>query len=529
MIDFTIFTFVALSSILSTLIFYKFKVPSVIFLMFFGMILGPYGFRIVSKSEIIEIFSGIGSILLLFIIGLEFNIEKIREVFSKSLLIFLFESFFIFFSVYIFLSFFNFGVSERILISLTCMMTSTAVTFKLLSELGLERKREKTFILSVSILEDIAAIFLLSFISSLNFANFVNIETLIFSLVKSIFLILLLILIFPRFLKPIFSSIPQSDENILMLSLFFLSIFLWLSNIIGISPSLGAFLAGSILSLLLSENALKIIEKSGLIFISFFFFSFGFYLDWKAVVQNINLLFLLSFIYIFSKSLAIFFGFRIVGFSIKSSVFSSVSMIPLGEMAILLASYGLKLGLISSGIFGVISSLAVITSLISYFLIKNYESISNLIEKIHFISFKVPKMSFDFLNNVKKEGFENFISSIIFLSLLFYINLPIHQKDFITLFISIFCLSFISLSFFKISNRFLSLSLFLMYFEKSRRELKVLKEVIMLFILILIIFIYSVFIQEVTKIILLPVLIIIILIAIFRNLKMGPVGYYFKH
>jgi len=38
--------------------------------MFFGAILGPYGFGIISKSEIIEIFSEIGSILLLFIIGI---------------------------------------------------------------------------------------------------------------------------------------------------------------------------------------------------------------------------------------------------------------------------------------------------------------------------------------------------------------------------------------------------------------------------------------------------------------------------
>ena len=97
-------------------------------------------------------------------------------------------------------------------------------------------------------------------------------------------------------------------------------------------------------------------------------------------------------------------GFRIVGFSIEPSLFSSFSMIPipLGEMAILLASYGSKLGLISSGIFGVISSMSVITSIISYFLIKNYERISNLIEKISFISFEIPKISLKFLKLYEK-------------------------------------------------------------------------------------------------------------------------------
>jgi hypothetical protein len=78
--------------------------------------------------------------------------------------------------------------------------------------------------------------------------------------------------------------------------------------------------------------------------------------------------------------------------------------IPLGEMAILLASYRSKLGLISSGIFGVISSTSVIISIISYFLIKNYERISNLIEKISFISFEIPKISLEFLKLYEKEG-----------------------------------------------------------------------------------------------------------------------------
>ena len=101
-------------------------------------------------------------------------------------------------------------------------MTSTSITIKLLSELGLGEKKEKLFIVSISILEDIVAVFLLSFISNLNFIYF---ESLIFSLVKSLFIISFLILIFSKFSKIIFSLVPQNDENILMLSLLFLSTF----------------------------------------------------------------------------------------------------------------------------------------------------------------------------------------------------------------------------------------------------------------------------------------------------------------
>jgi len=75
-------------------------------------------------------------------------------------------------------------MSEKNLISLMCIMTSTTITFKLLSELRLEKEKEKLFIFSVSVLEDFASVFLLSFISGL---NFVSLESSIFSLVKSLF------------------------------------------------------------------------------------------------------------------------------------------------------------------------------------------------------------------------------------------------------------------------------------------------------------------------------------------------------
>ena len=75
-------------------------------------------------------------------------------------------------------------MSEKILISLMCIMTSTTITFKLLSELGLEKEKEKLFVFSVSVLEDFTSVFLLSFISGL---NFVSLELSIFSFVKSLF------------------------------------------------------------------------------------------------------------------------------------------------------------------------------------------------------------------------------------------------------------------------------------------------------------------------------------------------------
>jgi CPA2 family monovalent cation:H+ antiporter-2 len=382
MFDFSILGFIALASIISTLISLRLRTPAVIFLIILGMLFGPHCLGIIKESETIDLFSEIGSILLLFLIGMEFNFKKLKEAgFAKATTIFLFEFIFLFVLMYSTFSLLGFKKGEKIFLSSIFAITSTALLIRILKEMNMDKRKEVPLIIGVSLLEDISVVFLLSLISSLALEEKISLDAIFFSLFKSFFVLFFVVFSLLKLFPFISSYLPKDEENILMLAIAFLSFFVWLTNALGMSSSLGAFIAGSIISSLIPIKINKLIEKTSTLFVSVFFLSFGMYINPSSVLHNLPIILLLSFLVIIGKLISVALGFSLFGYSAYSSFFASSSMVPLGEISILLASYGAKLGIISTDFFGIVSAIVMITSLASYPLIKLHEKIGKIFEK----------------------------------------------------------------------------------------------------------------------------------------------------
>ncbi|MGC9200907.1 MAG: cation:proton antiporter, partial [Candidatus Aenigmatarchaeota archaeon] len=90
MFDFTPFGIISVAFIIAAIISSKLKVPLTVLLILVGMIFGP-GLKLIKENEIIDAFAEIGSIFLLFLIGLEFNLEKIKNISLPAALVFITE------------------------------------------------------------------------------------------------------------------------------------------------------------------------------------------------------------------------------------------------------------------------------------------------------------------------------------------------------------------------------------------------------------------------------------------------------
>ena len=528
MFDFSILGFIALASIISTLISFRLKTPAVIFLIILGMLFGPHCFGFIKESETIDLFSEIGSILLLFLIGMEFNFKKLKEAgFAKATTIFLFEFIFLFVLMYSTFSLLGFKRGEKIFLSSIFAITSTALLIRILKEMNLDKRKEVPLIIGVSLLEDISVVFLLSLISSLALEEKISLDAIFFSLFKSFFVLLFVVVSLLKVFPLISSYLPKDEENILMLAIAFLSFFVWLTNGLGMSSSLGAFIAGSIISSLIPIKTNKLIEKTSTLFVSVFFLSFGMYVNPSSILHNLPIILLLSFLVIIGKLISVALGFSLFGYSACSSFFASSSMVPLGEIPILLASYGAKLGIISTDFFGIVSAIVMITSLASYPFIKLHEKIGKIFEKIFIFSFR-PSISPQFISDFikltdkfqRKEELKNFLLYFLFLSLVFYFNLPFHQKDFIIFSITI-VLTFLAISrFYSISRRLISFVTLPFFFKKLIKEREIQTEFSLVITLILLELFYGFFVQEETDLwFLLPSLIITFIIAALKQIK----------
>jgi monovalent cation:H+ antiporter-2, CPA2 family len=134
---------------------FKLKQPMVIGYIFAGMIIGPYTppFTLVSSIETINLLAELGIIMLLFIVGTEFPIAKLRAIGKKALVIALSEAFGTFVIGYIVGQQMGLALFDSLFLALSISVTSTVIVMRVLEELGMLREESSYLLLGVAVIE----------------------------------------------------------------------------------------------------------------------------------------------------------------------------------------------------------------------------------------------------------------------------------------------------------------------------------------------------------------------------------------
>ena len=165
--DFTIIMVVA--SIMA-MISYKLKQPMVIGYIIAGMIIGPYTppFSLILNFDILNLFAEIGVILLLFVVGMEVPIEKLKKIGKKALVIAFIEGLGTFAIGYFVCQALNYSVSDSLFLALAISVTSTVIVMRILEELDMIKEEATIIILGVAVIEDIIIISMLAIMQSVS-------------------------------------------------------------------------------------------------------------------------------------------------------------------------------------------------------------------------------------------------------------------------------------------------------------------------------------------------------------------------
>src|ERR671930_865486 len=163
--DFAVIMIVAAVMLIIT---HKLRQPMVIGYIVAGMIIGPYTppFSLISSIQTVNVLSELGIIMLLFVIGTEFPIAKLKSVSKVSIIVALPESMGTLLIVFFISERLGFSFFDSMFLALAMSITSTVVTIRILEELDIIRDRSSTIILGVLIIEDIIAISALAILQS---------------------------------------------------------------------------------------------------------------------------------------------------------------------------------------------------------------------------------------------------------------------------------------------------------------------------------------------------------------------------
>lgn len=371
-----------LCAIIGGIIATRFKQPPVFGLLLVGAIIGPSTLNIVQDLSMINMMADLGAILLLFAIGLEFDISKLMKLGARSFLIGFLKFGIVLFFGYETTLLLGFSSKVALFVGVILSFSSTVVVIKVLEQKEMFKRKEVPLLVAILIIEDILAVFALTFFSGIkdSSSSFLSIfEHIIFSIAILIFAYLIIMKILKYAVNIILRN--NSDESVLIfLSLGIGALFSYFAYYLGLTPSAGAFLAGSLIASLPNAKEYgKAIHPYAIIFTSIFFMAMGTLVNFKSIESNIALIAALIVAVLVSRFIAIgLLTFLFANFKNEQPFFSSIAMISVGEFSLLVAKESEKFGL-GIDLVTITASLIFITAILMSIGINYSEPLHNFI------------------------------------------------------------------------------------------------------------------------------------------------------
>lgn len=305
-----IFAIVMTTVLIAPLLAEKLRLPGIIGLIFFGIILGPHVFNILEKDRAIDLLGKIGLLYIMFQAGLEINLDEIKR--NKHLSInFGIMTFLIPLVLGTVGAFYILDMSLPASILLASMFSShTLLTFPIVSRMGLAKKKSVTATIGGTIITDTLAFLVLATIAAIHTGQVSAIfwiKLISFSIVYSSIVVVLLPKVTTWFFRRFFTESGVEDYVFVITALFVSAHF---SHVIGLEPIIGAFLAGLTLNPLIPEKGLlmnRIQFVGNSLFIPFFLISVGMLIDPVVLFTNKSAILVsvvMIVIALFSKDLA---------------------------------------------------------------------------------------------------------------------------------------------------------------------------------------------------------------------------------
>jgi len=371
--DFTIIMVVA--SIMA-MISYKLRQPMVIGYIIAGMIIGPFTppFSLISNFDVLNLFAEIGVILLLFVVGMEFPIEKLRKIGKKALVIAFGEALGTFTVGYFVCQGLNYSLADSLFLALAISVTSTVIVMRILEELGMIKEEASFIILGVAVIEDIIIISMLAILQSVSSSG----ELSGIELVTSIGTVLAFIggTLFvgsktvPRFVNLIGKTNQHDVLIVAILGVAFGLSFIALE--IGISVATGAFFAGVLIAESKVHSVTRVLTTPLKdMFGALFFVSVGALMDITKLPSFIVPAIILILVSIGAKFLTVYVASRSQGYTTQTALRAAFGLSSSGgELALVVAKGGTDVGVTSSFVLPMVGAMTIITTFITPYLIK---------------------------------------------------------------------------------------------------------------------------------------------------------------
>lgn len=326
----------------------RLHIPTVVGFLITGILCGPHSLGLIGEVAEVKTLADVGIILLLFIVGMEFSLSRLVDYKRFFLLGGLLQVLITGAVAFLVAQIIGRPTGESLFLGCLIALSSTAIVMRVLEDRGEAQTAQGKVALSILIFQDLLVVPMVLFTPVL-----AGLET-DFNINFSMAVIkgaatLLLVFILAEFVVPkllFYIAMTRSRELFLLGVLAICTSVIWMTSMLGISLSLGAFLAG----LIISESdycheAIGDVLPFQDLFTSFFFVSMGMLLDVNFLVGNIFVVLVLTLAISLLKSSVVGLVTLVLGMPLRIAIMAGLALSQVGEFSFVLIKVGISYGI----------------------------------------------------------------------------------------------------------------------------------------------------------------------------------------
>ena len=366
------FVIIIAASVVVITVCTQIRIPPVVGFLLTGILIGPFGFSFVRQQEIVEIFAEIGVAMLLFAIGLEFSLDRLRKIgrplfmggsLQSTLTILIGGG-----TAFILGS----AVSQSLYLGLLLTLSSTAIVLKLFTQRREIDSEQGKLVIGMLLFQDILAVVMIMLLPVLAADESAPAGSVLLRLV-GVILIIVAVFVTARFVMPrlLYAIVRQQIRELFILGSLAICLGLaLLTESFGFSLALGSFLAGILISE--SEYSHQVVAEVSPfrdVFSSLFFISIGMLLNISYVAGNLPLILLASILILVLKSAVVAGVVLVMKYPLRVAIITGVSLAQVGEFSFVLFKVGERFGLLEESLYQTFLSASIFTMMATPLLI----------------------------------------------------------------------------------------------------------------------------------------------------------------
>jgi monovalent cation:H+ antiporter-2, CPA2 family len=360
-----------------TIISYKLKQPLILGYIGAGIIIGPHTppFNLISNTDVLNLFAEIGIILLLFTVGMEFPIQKLKSIGKRATVITVAEQTGTLVAGYFVGQTLGFSLYDSLFMAVALSVSSTVIIMKVLEELKVIREEASYLTMGVLIIEDIVILSIFALLQKVSISGSISLTEIVIPIGITLAFIGGVLIIGSRIIPRLVDFVARTNQSdVLVVAVLGLAFgFAYISNLLGISVAVGAFFAGVLIAESKTHSVTSILTTPIRdMFVALFFVSVGALMDIKLLPIFIIPALVLVGATSLAKFVVVFLASRYQGFSKYIAFQTGVGLSSSrgGEMSLIVAKGGIDIGVASSFILPIVGTITIISTFLSPYFIK---------------------------------------------------------------------------------------------------------------------------------------------------------------